>query len=74
MAGIPSFKAIFQSKDFLKRMILDRLLNKWKTAVMPKTDLKLKKSEASGIKRIDEPNPLIVPIISAIKSNIKKSI
>lgn len=41
---------------------------------MPKTDLKLKKSEASGIKRIDEPNPLIVPIISAIKSNIKKSI
>jgi hypothetical protein len=39
-------------------------------AVMPKTILKSKYKLAIGTNKIDDPNPLMVPIISAI--NAKK--
>ncbi len=40
--------------------------------ITPKTSLKSIKMEAKGTKRIEDPNPLMVPIISANKANKKK--
>jgi hypothetical protein len=70
-AGTPSLMAIFLLIPFWKRKILDRLLKTWKTAVIPKTSLKLMNIEAKGTNNIDEPKPLIVPMISASRANKK---
>ena len=71
-AGMPSFRAMVLSIPFWNKKIFERLLNTWKTAVMPKTNLKSMKIDAKGTNRIEEPKPLIVPMISANKANKKK--
>jgi hypothetical protein len=40
--------------------------------VIPRTNLKSIKILARGTNKIEDPNPLIVPIISANKANKKK--
>ena len=66
---MPNFKAMVLSIPSRNKYILERLLNTWKTAVIPKTDLKSKKSDAIGTNNIDEPKPETVPMTSESSAN-----
>lgn len=64
----------FLSKPCLKKVILARLPKRWNIATRIIAVLKSTKNKASGRNIVDEPNPAIVPIISAIRAEMKNSI
>ena len=71
MLGTPNFIRSVLSRPFLKKLILPIFPTTWKNATKTNAVLKSKKSKARGRKIVDEPNPAIVPRISAIKAERK---
>jgi hypothetical protein len=71
--GIPRVITIFLLNPFLKIAIFAKLLDKWKSAVIAKTELKSRKKFAIGTKKTEDPNPPKVPRISANKVRIIKT-
>ena len=62
--GTPKISKIRLSKPCLKKLILPILPKMWRSATSTKAVLKSKKSNASGRKTVDEPNPAMVPTTS----------
>lgn len=73
MLGIPKIKINFLSSPCLKNVILPRLPNMWKKATRVNAVLKSTKNKARGKNIVEEPNPTIVPITSAMKAEMKNN-
>ena len=72
--GIPNLIMVFLSSPTLKKPNLLKFPNRWKKATRASADLKSKKNKARGKSIVDDPKPAMVPITSAKKAVIMKSI